>query len=147
MRQEGKVEGEDGWRVRDAQTGTQTDQQLNSETDGQSIRKRWIESQPTDGEARRPKWTKHPLRSQRVRGDRGIHRMMGPRSREGPPALPGSPVALPTAEICTHYPLLVPSPSSRVVALISLDEGPVPARLKAWTTTPYWANFLRLSRV
>lgn len=38
-------------------------------------------------------------------------------------------------------------PSSSVVALISLDEGPVPARLKACTTTPYWANFLRLSRV
>lgn len=35
MRQEGKVEGEDGWRVGDAQTGTQTDQQLD--------RDRWAE--------------------------------------------------------------------------------------------------------
>lgn len=56
-------------------------------------------------------------------------------------------LAVPMPRIYTSYPLLVPSPSSRVVALISLDEGPVPARLKAWTTTPYWANFLRLSRV
>lgn len=39
------------------------------------------------------------------------------------------------------------SPSSSVVALISVLDGPVPALLKAWTTTPYWANFLRLSRV
>lgn len=39
------------------------------------------------------------------------------------------------------------SPSSSVVALISELEGPVPALLKAWTTTPYWANFFRLSSV
>ena len=38
-------------------------------------------------------------------------------------------------------------PSSNVVALISVLDGPVPALLKAWTTTPYWANFFRLSRV
>lgn len=37
--------------------------------------------------------------------------------------------------------------SSSVVALISLDDGPVPARLNACTTTPYWANFFRLSSV
>lgn len=111
---------------------------------GRALESCWIESQPTDGEARRPKWTKHPLRSQRVRGDRGIHRMMGPRSRKGLQPSLAALWFLPTAEICTHYPLLVPSPSSRVVALISLDEGPVPARgLKAWSHSRHIANFLR----
>lgn len=43
--------------------------------------------------------------------------------------------------------LAVHLPSSRVVALISVLDGPVPALLKAWTTTPYWANFFRLSKV
>lgn len=45
------------------------------------------------------------------------------------------------------FPCRLFSPSSSVVALISVLDGPVPALLKAWTTTPYWANFLRLSRV
>ncbi len=46
-----------------------------------------------------------------------------------------------------HPSLLALLPSSNVVALISVLDGPVPALLKAWTTTPYWANFFRLSKV
>lgn len=80
--------------------------------------------------------------------------LCGPQDHDGAqeegraPSPPWQPWLCPQLRsVPARYPLLVPSPSSRVVALISLDEGPVPARLKAWTTTPYWANFLRLSRV
>lgn len=43
--------------------------------------------------------------------------------------------------------MLIIVPSSIVVALTSLEAGPGPALLLAWTTTSYCVNFFRLLRV